>query len=118
MQSSKFGKRSGVFVDIFDSASGKQIAMFDSIYGACDFIVDIANKRLGRQLKKNSIRSMIGHESRGVLKDLGFKTVCSFKCDHCEEEKSGRPTFYDPEGMRRNLCKCCHSSIERDVNDY
>ena len=113
MQSTKLGQRSKVSVKVFDIVTDELIAEFESIHEASNFIRDAAKNRLDRTLKSNAyIRSMIGHESRGVLKDLGFKTVCSFKCDHCKKERSGRPAFYDPEGMRRNLCKDCHTSIE------
>ena len=107
-----------MFVDIFNSANDKLIAEFFSIGSAAAFIVDVANNRLGRSLKKNYIKTFIGCEPRGVMKGLGFRSVCSFMCDHCGYKISGRPAFYDPEGMRRNLCKGCHSNIERNVNDY
>ena len=118
MQSTELRKRSGVFVDVYDSANNKLIAEFFSIGSAATFIVDVANNRLGRPLKKNYIQTLLGCEPRGVMKDLGFRSVCSFMCDHCGYKIFGRPAFRDPGGLHRNLCERCHSSIERIENDY
>ena len=116
MRSTKLGTRSKVSVKVFDIVTDGLIAEFESIHEASNFIRDAAKNRLDRTLKSNAyIRTMIGHKSRGVLKDLGFKTVCSFKCDHCKREKSGRPNYYDPERLNRNLCEHCHISIEQDM---
>ena len=116
MQSTKLSTRSKVSVKVSDIMTDELIAEFESIHEASNFIRDVANNKLGRIFKNNKyIRSMIGHESRGVLKDLGFKTVCSFKCDHCKKERSGRPNYYDPERLNRNLCEHCHISIEQKI---
>ena len=115
MQSTKLGQRSGVFVDIIDSTSDKLIAEFFSIGSAATFILDVAKNRLGRTLKKNYIHTLLGRESKGVMKELGFRSVCSFMCDYCGYKITGHPAFRDPERLNRNLCEHCHISIEQDL---